>query len=110
MLVNFCFYVYYAITRFALRNLRNLIFAAKVLHFFDMCNLLNENNCFFSHFTISKNTRVRQMARKNQTAPLIGKCDHCLRSPHYEQPAARFASGTPIKEKGDAPICKKIRI
>ena len=26
--------------------------------------------------------RVRQMARKNQTAMLFGRCDHCLRSPH----------------------------
>ena len=35
--------------------------------------------------------RVRQMDRKSQTALLIGKCDHCLRSPHK----LKFA-GTPF--------------
>ena len=35
--------------------------------------------------------RVRQMDRKSQTAMLIGKCDHCLRSPHK----LKFA-GTPF--------------
>ena len=27
--------------------------------------------------------RVRQMDRRNDTAPLNRKCDHCLRSPHW---------------------------
>jgi hypothetical protein len=39
--------------------------------------------------------RVRQMDRKSQTALLIGKCDHCLRSPHK----LKFA-GAPDEREG----------
>ena len=32
--------------------------------------------------------RVRQMDRRNDTAPLNRKCDHCLRSPHWTHTCA----------------------
>lgn len=39
--------------------------------------------------------RVRQQDRKDQTTPLIGKGDLCLRSPHSKQPSASVYSGDP---------------
>ena len=39
--------------------------------------------------------RVRQQDRKDQTTPLIGKGDLCLRSPHSKQPSASVYSGGP---------------
>ncbi len=40
-------------------------------------------------------SRVRQQAREDQTTPLIGKSDLCLRSPHSKQPTASVYSGDP---------------
>ena len=46
---------------------------------------------------MTSKTRVRQQAREDQTTPLIGKSDLCLRSPHSKQPTASVYSGGPKK-------------
>ena len=37
---------------------------------------------FYQNIRCKGTRRVRQIDRKNDTAPLNRKCDHCLRSPH----------------------------
>ena len=52
------------------------IFLLKILYIPIFCSNFAAEMCADAY------ARVRQTDRKSQTAPLIGKCDYCLRAPH----------------------------